>query len=199
MAFSKYKNIVCDALPNRRIELDQYESNIVEMATQFGGIRFYDYHKAFSAKAATLLHQHHVKVDWAIRDNNLFCTIFAGMKANICGLCSSITHSTEFCPMLVNPNLKKGQGQYNTGYNQNNLQNNGNEKPGRNNATFQGIQLCYNYNERTCYRKQNCKFLHLCYDCHSPHPKSQCRNKPKEKSETTDKKGEESKVEEPNK
>ena len=49
MAFSKYKNIVCDALPNRRIELDQYERDIVEMATQFGGTRFYDNHKAFSA------------------------------------------------------------------------------------------------------------------------------------------------------
>ena len=52
--FSKYKNIVCEALPNRRVELDQYERVIVEMGTQFGGTRFYDYHKAFLAKAAAL-------------------------------------------------------------------------------------------------------------------------------------------------
>ena len=198
MAFSRHKNIVCEALPNRRVELDQYERDIVEMANQFGGTRFYDYHKAFSAKAAALLQQHHVKVDWSIRDNNLFCTIFAGMKANICGLCSSITHSTEFCPLLVNPNLKKGQNQnMNSGNNQNNSPNNSNRKTDRNNVTFQGIQLCHNYNERACYRKQNCKYLHLCYDCHSPHPKSQCRVKPKEKTDTNDKKGPE-KVEKTN-
>ena len=186
MAFSKYKNIVCEALPNRRVELDKYERDIVEMATQFGGTRFYDYHKAFSAKAAALLQQHHVKVDWSIRDNNLYCTIFAGMKANNCGLCSSITHSTEFCPMLVNPNFKKGQNQYNTGININNSSVSTIKKADRPNASFQGIQLCHSYNERTCYRKQNCKFLHLCYDCHSPHPKSQCKNKPKDKSETNE-------------
>ena len=199
MAFSKYKNIVCEALPNRRVELDQYERDIVEMATQFGGTRFYDYHKAFSAKAAALLQQHHVKVDWSIRDNNLYCTIFAGMKANNCGLCSSITHSTEFCPMLVNPNFKKGQNQYNTGINLNNPSSSTIKKADRPNASFQGIQLCHNYNERTCYRKQNCKFLHLCYDCHSPHPKSQCKNKPKDKSETHEKKGDETRVEKQNK
>ena len=54
MAFSKYKNIVCEALHNRRVELDQYVRDIVEMATQFWGTRFYDYRKAFSAKAAAL-------------------------------------------------------------------------------------------------------------------------------------------------
>ena len=36
--------------------MDQYERDIVEMATQFGGTTFYDYHKAFSAKAAALLY-----------------------------------------------------------------------------------------------------------------------------------------------
>ena len=115
----------------------------MEMATQFGGTRFYDYHKAFSAKAAALLQQHHVKVDWSIRDNNLYCTIFAGMKANNCGLCSSITHSTEFCPMLVNPYFKKGQNQYNTGINLNNSSSSTIKKADRPNASFQGIQLCH--------------------------------------------------------
>ena len=63
MAFSRYKNIVCEALPNIRAELDQYERDIVEMVNQFGDTRFYDHPKAFSAKAAVLLQQHHVKVD----------------------------------------------------------------------------------------------------------------------------------------
>ena len=187
MAFSRYKNIVCEVLPHRRTELDHYERDIVEMANQFGGNRFYDYHKAFSAKAAALLHQQHIKVDWSIRDNNLFCTIFAGMKANICGLCSSVNHSSEFCPLLVNPNLKKG---HDTGNNRNNSPSNPQNprKTDKNIVTFQGIPLCYNYNDRVCTR-QKCKFLHLCSDCFSPHPKSQCKVKQNVKTEHSGKTG----------
>lgn len=192
MAFSRYKNIVCEALPHRRTELDHYERDIVEMANQFGGTRFYDYHKAFSAKAAALLHQQHIKVDWSIRDNNLFCTIFAGMKANVCGLCSSVNHTTEFCPLLVNPNFKKGQNQAYAGHTHTNSTYNGtnaSKKQSKTVINFQGIPLCNNYNERTCTR-QVCKFLHLCYDCFSPHPKNQCKGKPKEKTDTLSKPGE---------
>ena len=66
VAFGKYKNIVCEVLPHRRTELDHYERDVVEMANNFGGTRFYDYHKAFSAKAAALLHQRNIKVDWSL-------------------------------------------------------------------------------------------------------------------------------------
>ena len=116
VAFARYKNIVCEVMPHRRTELDHYERDVVEMANHFGGTRFYDYHKAFSAKAAALLHQCQIKVDWSIRDNGLFCTMFAGKKINVCGLCSSVNHASDFCPLLVNTNLKK-LNQGNTGYN----------------------------------------------------------------------------------
>ena len=35
------------------------------MASQFGGSTFYEYHKAFAARAAALLLNHGIKVDWA--------------------------------------------------------------------------------------------------------------------------------------
>ena len=180
IAFARYKNIICEVMPHRRAELDQYERDVVEMANQFGGTRFYDYHKAFSAKAAALLHQRHVRVDWSIRDSGLFCTMFAGMKINVCGLCSSVNHGSDFCPLLVNPNFKKT--------NQGNAGNNRYQSGGYSNAaqkkghSFQGMQLCINYNERSCSR-QVCKFLHLCYECFGPHPKSKCTSKSNDKAE----------------
>ena len=77
-AFTIFKNVMCEAYPNRRFELYWYEWDLVDMSNRFGGLRFYDYNKAFCAKAAALLLQHHLKVDWSHRDQNLFNEIFAG-------------------------------------------------------------------------------------------------------------------------
>ena len=179
VAFAIYKNILCEVMPHRREELDQYERDVVGMANQFGGTRFYDYHKAFSAKAAALLHQRHIKVDWSIRDNSLFCTMFAGMKINTCGMCYSVNHASDFCPLLVNPHLKKMQQGNNGNFrHQHNGNSNGTKRPN----FLQGTQFCINYNERACTRPA-CKFLHVCYECSGPHPKSKCNSKSSDRAE----------------
>ena len=110
-AFSKYRNIIYEVMPHRREELDYYERDIVKMAQRFGGQRFYEYHKVFTAKAAALLQQRGIKVDWAVRDNGLFCTIFAGMRTNVCTLCSSVNHTSDFCSLVVNPYWKRATQQ----------------------------------------------------------------------------------------
>ena len=71
------------------------------MSAKFGGTSFYEYHKAFSARAAELLTHYNVNVDWSRRDNNLICSIFAGHKANACSVCNSIAHTTEFCQHIA--------------------------------------------------------------------------------------------------
>ena len=189
-AFAKYRNIICEVMPHRREELDFYERDIVEMAQRFGGTRFYEYHKAFAAKAAALLHQRGIKVDWAVRDNGLYCTVFAGMRANVCSLCSSVNHTSEFCSLVVNPYWKRATQQMNGGIPRFPSPNaNMPQQSKRYNQTFfQGIPLCINYNERSCVRSA-CRYLHLCSDCYAPHPKSKC-NKTKSISEvkTADKK-----------
>ncbi len=53
LAFATYKNVMCEAYPIRRQELDAYERNIVEMAHKFGGSAFYDYHRAFFARSCS--------------------------------------------------------------------------------------------------------------------------------------------------
>ena len=66
----------CEVMPHRREELDFYKRDIVEMAHRFERPQFYEYHKAFSAKAGALLHQRSIKVDWVVSDNGLYCTLF---------------------------------------------------------------------------------------------------------------------------
>jgi len=96
-AFGTYKNIMCSAFPNRRSELDLYERDLVDMATRYPGKGFYEYHKRFSADAAAHLRYNNIPIDWSIRNNTLFCNIFANNKPNTCNTCGSTFHTTGFC------------------------------------------------------------------------------------------------------
>ena len=98
-AFNIYSNVMCQGYPHRKGELDAYLTEIIGMATDFGAGTFYEYHKMFSARAATLLLNHNVKLDWSVRDNDMYCKLFAGRRAIACGICSSMAHSTDFCPL----------------------------------------------------------------------------------------------------
>ena len=53
-AFGKYKRVLCRVFPQRSEELDCYLANIMQIETSYGE-NCYDYHKLFSAKAATAL------------------------------------------------------------------------------------------------------------------------------------------------
>ena len=97
MAFAVFKNVMTEAYPIRRPELDAYERDIIEMAQRYPGLVFYEYHRAFSARAAALLQNFNQKINWAIRDTKLYASIFSGMKGNVCAICTSMMHSTEFC------------------------------------------------------------------------------------------------------
>lgn len=52
LAFSIYRDIICSVYPDRRTELDDYLSIILDMAVRFGGTGFYNYHVLFATQAA---------------------------------------------------------------------------------------------------------------------------------------------------
>jgi hypothetical protein len=102
-AFDMYKSVMCEAYAIRRGELDKYQNDIIDMSQHFGGVAFYEYHRAFSAKSAALLLNYNIKLDWSRRDTTLFCSIFSGLRANACTICTSVAHSSEFCPQINVP------------------------------------------------------------------------------------------------
>ena len=69
------------------------------MATDFVAGTFYEYHKMFSARAATLLLNHNVELDWSVRENDMYCRLYAGRHAIACGICNRVDHSIDFCPL----------------------------------------------------------------------------------------------------
>jgi hypothetical protein len=163
---------MCEAYPQRRHELDTYERHIVEIAHKFGGSSFYEYHKAFSARAAAMLLNYNIKINWAHKDTNLFCMTFAGQSAIACNMCKSKAHTTLFCPQ------SSDKPKHNTSYRGygSNVGGNNMDVKGRPKLLHLGKEICNNLNEREgCPRSSDCYFSHVCSKCRKPrHGAFQC-------------------------
>ena len=141
------------------------------MLPRSSGFAFYDYHRSFSARAATLLVNYNVRVDWSKRDSNIFMAVTAGYKANACNLCRSTSHSTDFCSQLSNVSRQYGSSTP-TGANATT------DKRGRQRVKFQGREMCNNYNTPDGCQRSNCSYLHACLRCHSSnHGKDKCNQR----------------------
>ena len=171
-AFGTYKNIMCEAYPNRRHELDLYEREIVNMASRYPGAGFYDYHKQFSAKAASYLKNHNWKLDWSKRDSQLYSNIFTNYKSNCCQHCFSVSHLSDFCPRILQENKSTFYGSVSNNYS--NKRSGSSDSYGRPKYYMKGEEICNNFNgNKGCFRSR-CNNLHVCIGCHGPHPRSQC-------------------------
>lgn len=159
LAFDIYKNVMCEAFPVRRRELDAYQRDMIEMAHRFGSQSFYEYHRAFSGRAAALLSTYNIKVDWSQRDTKLFCSIFAGHKANSCSICNSLAHITEFCPQT---NYQKTKPSFGQTHGKPDTQA---DKQGRPRISFKNREICNNYNTEKGCSRYFCNYTHICSVC----------------------------------
>ena len=184
MVFSIYKFIICNAHPRRRIEMDLYERDVVDMASRYSGYGFYEYHRQFSLNSASRLIYTNVPVDWSVRDNTLFCNIFANLTPKACIHCNSTLHWSGFC----DSHLQSAQIQPYQHFNypqhypiptqsstrDRSRDNSHTSSRERNNSFHNGVEICFKYNgERGCDRVP-CNFLHVCLNCRNSHPRSRC-------------------------
>lgn len=162
-AFGIYKNIMCEVFPSRREELDLYERDIVDMASRYGGKAFYEYHKMFSAEAAAYLHYANRKVDWSVRNNKLFTTVFVNQKAFTCNLCYSSLHNSAFCPTHLDDKRSSHSSL-----------NRSKDVKGRSRVSYQGKEICNNFNGQKGCHYTKCQNLHVCLTCKKDHPQHAC-------------------------
>ena len=172
-AFGKYKRVMFMKYHERRIELDRYEANIVDIANVYGN-KFYDYHCQFSARAASALRDNNIKVDWSIRDLSLLHMVTSNARVNECFICNSTMHATDFCPSKVS------QPHHSLLQIQNQPQRKGpstsKDKYGRPRVVYNNKELCNNYNANKCTRN-NCPYAHMCSSCFSStHGATTCKN-----------------------
>ena len=178
-AFAVYKHIMCSVFAHRHIELDIYERDIVDMASRYPGKGFYDYHRQFSLQASSQLRYNNVPVDWSIRDNNLFCNIFANVLPNSCELCQSTLHSSGFCPSINQSAGQSGSNLQNKGFSYGQRVNRSTQQPrldnaGRPRRLHDGREVCNNYNSPRGCQFYNCNNLHVCSDCKAGHSRVVC-------------------------
>ncbi|VDH89876.1 Hypothetical predicted protein [Mytilus galloprovincialis] len=139
-AFGKFKRIMCNAYPERREELDAYEADIINIHN-FHGLKFYDYHKIFSAKAAALLREKRVKVDWSLRDRDILSLITAGSSVNVCKICNLIDHATQYCPLQSSVQVESPSSRSSSSSNLQSV-----DKQGRSRVFHEGREMCNNFN-----------------------------------------------------
>jgi hypothetical protein len=193
VAFTIYMDIVTEAFPSRRAELNTYLADIIKMANRYPGLRFYDYHNAFSQKAAQYLTERGVKIDWSCRDQSLFVEYFSGLTPNSCAVCNSIGHATRFCPQQASERARNYTPDQTSDRNRNSTTRGGTshtanrpfKRPATTNIDIQGRPVlwqegkpvCNNFNtERGClFRK--CDRLHVCCNCRQAHSVIQCSSK----------------------
>ena len=169
-AFDIFKNIMCERYPQRRIELDQYQTNILEISNRFPAFIFYEYHLDFSAQAAENLLQGH-RVDWAIIDESRLSWIIAGRGANACTLCGAFDHTSTFCLLSA--------GSTSTSKTANSTPDSSGGRPPR------GVCRFFN-SVAGCRRGAKCNYTHHCSKCDSAdHKAIDCRIKSVDKPRTS--------------
>ena len=169
VAFGVFRDMLCEAYPERHMELDTYLALISDLAMRYGGTLFYEYHKSFSAKAALYVQKFNILLDWSVLNLDLVSRVFTGHMPMCCSVCGSLAHTVNLCPRMVfappAKEEKSGCGASTSG-----------GRAGRRKVlpSFGGnTSLCINYNERVC-RYTNCRFLHACSYCGDAHPRSVC-------------------------
>jgi hypothetical protein len=165
IAFSIFRDILCQVFPDRREELDLYLAMMADFNQRYGGTLFYEYHKSFSAKSASFILLFNSRLDWSVTDTELLVRHFGGAKTLICNICSAHGHSASFCPKAFasqEPRAVHGAD---------------NVRPyvskKRYTSDRKGSNICNNFNESVCSFPQ-CKYDHICSFCKDPHPKSVC-------------------------
>lgn len=135
---------MCSAYPQRRNELDLYERDIDDMATGYSGRGFYEYQRQFSLQVAAHLRYNNMSV----RNNLLFCNIFANPKPNTCNHCNSTLHLSGFCPSI---DQKGTVGVHNMQDYKDNKSEFAKDSYGRSRVYHLGKEICNNFNgDRGC-------------------------------------------------
>lgn len=164
IAFGRFKRIMCSASPSWGEELELNLAHIVETANIWP-YQFFEYHRMFSAKRATMLLQHNLKIDWSKGDFELRQKMCAGSKVNSCSFCSSTLHTSAMCQMKTSnqhamPIANSSEGS---------------DSLGRDIVWHDIQQLCNNFNWARGCQKPYCKYLHVCKLCKAKsHGKFNC-------------------------
>lgn len=173
-AFIRYMNITIEVHPERRAELTYYLSFVVKLAVQCPPPLFYEYHKNFSRKAASVLFAQNRRINWSVRDDELYFNIFAGRRSRTCEKCSAVDHSTDFCPSVFPADLKTNVFTASS----HDLRSSipfGCRVKRTPVFTADQREICFNFNGFCGCFNNSCSRAHVCLKCQQNHAQKDCR------------------------
>ncbi|XP_030253189.1 uncharacterized protein LOC115569298 [Sparus aurata] len=199
LSFSLYRDIICSSFPERRQELDDYLSLVLDLALRFGGNGFYTYHILFASQAAGRLHQFNQGTYWGTLDTELYCRVFSARASLNCDMCGAPSHPTTTCTLTASLPPTTFQTNQKPAVFHNvpptapppsitpkpvNIQPialgplpKGVDKRGRPVLYQGGRMVCNNFNDLGC-KVSSCRFLHTCSFCGGAHARSTCPHNP---------------------
>ena len=173
VAFGIFRDVICSVYPDRRVELDSYLALVGDLFLRYGRNYFWQYHRAFSGKAAAHIARANVRLDWSILDTEILVMVVGGAQAILCSHCGAAGHVASLCPGGVGQ--PTGPAQSHRGGLR--FPVSGVDARGRQVHTSNNNPICNNFNEGVC-TYGNCCFLHICSDCRDAHPRSVCPRRP---------------------
>ena len=167
-----YRRILRRKFPFRKRELQSYEIDIARIHARYGA-KFYDYHLAFSKKAAEAV-KLGVLIYSALRDNDELMPIIGGTKVRQCEICQSTAHKTDFCDPR-----RRWQGYHSYGRKDTSKEKERTpktDKHARPIIMHDGKMVCINFNNQKC-DKRDCFRLQVCsVRFNANHTSIQCPN-----------------------
>lgn len=101
--FSVYRDMICSVYPNRQSEFVAYLALIADLHLKYSRSTFFQYHKAFAAKASATLAQSGLTLDWSILDTEILIML---TQMASCHLRGSVGHQNSVLSShLAIPNL----------------------------------------------------------------------------------------------
>ena len=193
LAFGKYSEIICEHNELRRGELQRYLADITQMYNQFGGTLFYQYHQQFAARAASLLNHYNTKVDWSIRDQNIYASLAAKQRSHSCNAYPSGNIHGSSCPTYsasqpsrLERVLDRASPFYRRDRFHQDKRSNTTDIRGRARQLHKGKEICNNFNEKAGCTRNICPFYHVCLWCHGSHSRIKCPDRHTTASRSTE-------------
>ncbi|CAF4535911.1 unnamed protein product, partial [Rotaria magnacalcarata] len=114
------------------------------------------------------------KINWSIRDDDLYFQIFAGRRARTCDKCSSVDHSTDFRPSIFHWDIKNDVTSMSMNDSRSRIMM---WQRFKRTSIFTADQreICFNYNGNRGCTNHVCQRAHVCLKCQQPHPQKDCR------------------------
>ena len=153
--------ILASRYPQKVVELMAYQSTIIKCRTDFEGIAWVTYDRAYRTQAAVLK-----TLDWSKLNPTLYSLCLAGRaKSDIaCSFCRSQEHKSIDCPETQSSN----SSYYDRKHNRSN-------RPHYSSASNGSVEICRLFNAKggSKCRFKPYKYAHLCTYCKKKHTRLQ--------------------------